>query len=95
MSASRRVVFFALAVTTFACGGATTTPRIRVARDLGCAPEQTSVRRVSDHDWEVRGCGKVATYRCTYPVRDCWRAGAIRSEDSEQQAAIVSTEDAR
>lgn len=81
MSVTRCVLFFALTVSAVACGGAaTSTPRIRVARDLGCTPEQTSVQRVSEYDWEVRGCGKIATYRCTYPVRDCWREGEIRAE---------------
>ena len=92
MTVSRCVLFFALALAlaTAACGGATTTPRIRVARDLGCTAEQTSVQRVSEYNWEVRGCGKVATYRCTYPVRDCWREGEIRSEAGEQQGPMVS-----
>lgn len=94
MTVSRCVVFFALslALATAACGGATTTPRIRVARDLGCTAEQTSVQRVSEYNWEVRGCGKVATYRCTYPVRDCWREGDIRSEGTEQQPAMAANE---
>ena len=98
MTVKRCVSFFALAIAlgTAACGGATTTPRIRVARDLGCSAEQTSVQRISEHNWEVRGCGKVATYRCTYPVRDCWREGEIRSEAGEQQGTppgpIVSNE---
>lgn len=101
MTATRCVVFFALALAlaTAACGGATTTPRIRVARDLGCNAEQTSVLRVSEHNWEVRGCGKVAIYRCTYPVRDCWREGEIRSEATEQQVTqrgpIVSNGETR
>lgn len=90
MTASRCVLFFALVLTlaTAACGGAVTTPRIRVARDLGCTAEQTSVQRISEYNWEVRGCGKVAIYRCTYPVRDCWREGEIRSEAGEPQATV-------
>jgi hypothetical protein len=80
MTVSRCVAFFALTLVVVACGGESTTPRIRVARDLGCTAEHTSVQRVSEHNWEVRGCGKVATYRCTYPVRDCWREGEIRTE---------------
>jgi hypothetical protein len=95
MTVSRCVLFFALALAAVACGGATTTPRIRVARDLGCTAEQTSVQRISEYNWEVRGCGKVATYRCTYPVRDCWREGEIRSEAPEQQSPIVSNEPVR
>lgn len=88
MTVTRCVALFALApfaLAVVACGGATTTPRIRVARDLGCNAEQTSVQRISEHNWEVRGCGKVAIYRCTYPVRDCWREGEIRTEAGEQQ----------
>jgi len=89
MTVTRCVAFFALALAAVACGGAvTSTPRSRVAGDLGCTMEQTSVRRVSEYDWEVRGCGKVATYRCTYPVRDCWREGEIRSEVGEQQSTV-------
>lgn len=88
MTVKRCVAFFALALTAVACGGAASTPRIRVARDLGCTAEQTSVARISEYDWEVRGCGKVATYRCTYPVRDCWREGEIRSEVGMQQSSV-------
>lgn len=77
-----------------ACGAsATSTPRIRVARDLGCTAEQTTVQRLSEHRWEVTGCGRTATYVCTYPVRDCWREGEIRalgSEAGEPQAAVVT-----
>ena len=88
MNVFRCLLFFSLALAAVACGGAATTPRIRVARDLGCDAEQTSVRRISEYDWEVRGCGKVAMYRCTYPVRDCWREGEIRSEAGEQQSSV-------
>jgi hypothetical protein len=96
MTVSRCVVFFALALAAVACGGATTTPRIRVARDLGCTAEQTSVQRLSDHRWEVRGCGKVATYVCTYPVvRDCWREGEIQSEAGEPQVGVAPLADGR
>lgn len=95
MTVTRALLFFAVAAAAVACGGATTTPRIRVARDLGCNAEQTSVQRLSEYRWEVRGCGRVATYRCTYPVRDCWREGEIRSEAEEQQSPIVSNEPGR
>lgn len=53
------------------------TPRIRVARDLGCTAEETTVARIGKHHWQVTGCGRTATYMCTYPVRDCWREGDI------------------
>jgi hypothetical protein len=84
---TRCVVLFALlaAATVVACGGAATTPRIRVAQDLGCTAEATSVQRLSDHRWEVRGCGRAAIYVCTYPVRDCWREGEIRSETASAE----------
>lgn len=62
-----------------ACGGATSTPRIRVARDLGCNAEQTVIERLPDNRWQVSGCGRTAVYLCTYPVRDCWREGEIQA----------------
>lgn len=55
------------------------TPRIRVARDLGCSPEETTIARLDEKRWEVTGCGKAAVYLCTYPVRDCWREGEIHT----------------
>lgn len=60
------------------CAGQATTPRIRVARDLGCSAEQTNVERIDDRRWQVTGCGRTAVYVCTYPVRDCWREGEIQ-----------------
>ena len=68
------------AVVTAACGASVTTPRMRVARDLGCTAEQTTVQRLSDHRWHVTGCGRSGVYVCTYPVvRDCWREGEVRT----------------
>ena len=64
-----------------------TTPRSRIAKDLGCSTEGTTVQeieRVPDQTgarWQVRGCGKTAVYVCTLPVRDCWREGEIRLAD--------------
>jgi hypothetical protein len=64
-----------------------TTPRSRVAQDLGCSPERTTVEPiVATHEgaagrWQVRGCGKAAVYLCTTPVRDCWREGAVTEAD--------------
>jgi hypothetical protein len=60
-----------------------TTPRSRVAKDLGCTTEATSVEelaRVPGEQaarWQVTGCGRTAVYLCTTPVRDCWREGEV------------------
>ncbi len=82
------------ALLAVACGaGAGTTPRIRVARDLGCTAEMTSVQRLSEHRWQVTGCGRTARYVCTYPVRDCWREGEIHAAGAEAdgpQPAVVT-----
>lgn len=63
-----------------ACSPATrTTPRSRVAKDLGCSADATGVRELGPIPgekaarWEVSGCGRTAIYVCTTPVRDCWR----------------------
>lgn len=80
MAFTSRALVVAVAAATVACGAsATSTPRIRVARDLGCTAEMTSVQRLSEHRWQVTGCGRTATYVCTYPVRDCWREGPIHA----------------
>jgi hypothetical protein len=65
-----------LALAVGACAP-TSTPRIRVARDLGCSPDDTTIVRLDDSRWRVSGCGRTAVYLCTYPVRDCWRDGEI------------------
>ena len=74
-----------------ACGGAQaqpTTPRSRVAKDLGCTTEETSVQEIAripgenGARWQVRGCGRTAVYLCTLPVRDCWREGEIAPDPS-------------
>lgn len=57
----------------------TSTPRIRVARDLGCTADDTTIVRIDETRWRVTGCGRTAIYLCTYPVRDCWREGEIQS----------------
>lgn len=93
MRSMSRVVAFAVALFAVACGASTTTPRIRVARDLGCTAEMTTVQRLSEHRWLVTGCGRTATYVCTYPVRDCWREGAVHAagaEAGEPQPPIVT-----
>lgn len=73
-----------------ACGGSQaqpTTPRSRVAQDLGCSTEATSVQEIAHVPgeagarWQVRGCGQKAVYVCTLPVRDCWREGEIAPDD--------------
>ena len=58
----------------------TTTPRIRVAADLGCNVDDTTIVRLDERRWRVSGCGRTAIYLCTYPVRDCWREGDIHME---------------
>jgi hypothetical protein len=63
-----------------------TTPRSRVAKDLGCTTEGTTVERIADVPgakaarWQVTGCGHTAVYVCTAPVRDCWREGDVGSQ---------------
>jgi hypothetical protein len=81
-----------LAASAAACG-TTSTPRARVARDLGCTPEETTVTKLPPDEqsrpdmerWTVRGCGRAAVYLCTIPVRDCWREGPPAIES----AAVV------
>lgn len=72
-----------------ACGGMQahpSTPRSRVAQDLGCSTEGTSVEEIArvpgenGARWRVRGCGRTAVYVCTLPVRDCWREGQVASD---------------
>lgn len=82
--------FAAVVITTLVgCGGSRgepTTPRSRVAKDLGCTTERTSVEEIArvpgdkGARWQVRGCGRAAVYVCTLPVRDCWREGEIQSD---------------
>lgn len=63
-----------------------TTPRSRVAQDLGCTPEATRVDLIAEipgeqtGHWQVTGCGRTAVYVCTAPVRDCWREGDIQKQ---------------
>jgi hypothetical protein len=60
-----------------------TTPRSRVAKDLGCTTEGTQVEQLAEIPgeraarWQVTGCGRTAVYVCTTPVRDCWREGEL------------------
>lgn len=76
----------AIGITVAGCA-AGTTPRTRVAADLGCTGEATRVEKIADLQtnrpsarWQVTGCGRTAVYICTTPVRDCWREGGIRPE---------------
>ncbi|MBX3225832.1 MAG: hypothetical protein KIT84_30355 [Labilithrix sp.] len=62
----------------------TSTPRIRVARDLGCTADETTTVRIDERRWRVSGCGRTAIYLCTYPVRDCWREGEIQPAQPAQ-----------
>lgn len=87
---SRVIVAFTSVVLTSALAigcGAGTTPRTRVAADLGCTGPDTRVEKVEDlasdrpsARWRVTGCGRTAIYICTTPVRDCWREGAVGPE---------------
>jgi hypothetical protein len=70
-----------------ACAGTqATTPRSRVAKDLGCTTEGTAVEEIAKVPgenaarWQVTGCGRTAVYVCTTPVRDCWREGEIGAQ---------------
>lgn len=82
MTWTSRLLVLTFPLAAVACA-ASSTPRIRVARDLGCTAEQTTVARIDERHWQVTGCGRTATYVCTYPVRDCWREGEIRPAGSE------------
>jgi hypothetical protein len=77
MTPISRAIALVLPLAALACT-ATSTPRMRVARDLGCTAEQTTTERIGEYRWQVTGCGHTATYVCTYPVRDCWREGGIQ-----------------
>lgn len=96
-AAMRQALFLLLGIASLtACAStATTTPRIRVAQDLGCNAEQTTVTRMGDgpvartshtnqplERWLVDGCGKKAVYLCTIPVRDCWREGDVHADSA-------------
>ena len=81
---SLRVAAFAVLAVLTACAGAqVTTPRSRVAKDLGCTTEGTNVEEIAKVPgenaarWQVTGCGRTAVYICTTPVRDCWREGQV------------------
>jgi hypothetical protein len=76
-----------LSLVTACASTVSTTPRTRVARDLGCTADQTTVERLPDFRWQVTGCGHTAVYLCTYPVRDCWREGEIHEVDIEDEPA--------
>ena len=76
----RALLFFVVASFAVACSATTSTPRARVAADLGCSPERTAVQRIDEKRWQVSGCGRTAVYLCTYPVRDCWREGEISAQ---------------
>jgi hypothetical protein len=80
---SRLVVPVVLLTLASACAAApVTTPRSRVAQDLGCTTEGTQVEQIAEIPgqsaarWQVTGCGRTAVYVCTTPVHDCWREGS-------------------
>jgi hypothetical protein len=80
-----RVAAFGSLLVLGACAGTqATTPRSRVAKDLGCTTEGTTVEEIAPVPgekaarWQVTGCGRSAVYLCTTPVRECWREGEAR-----------------
>ena len=80
------VALFTLLAVASACAATpVTTPRSRVAKDLGCTTEGTQVEEIAaipgqnSARWQVTGCGRTAVYVCTTPVRDCWREGEVSS----------------
>ena len=84
-----RAAAFCLVVALRACAGTqATTPRSRVAKDLGCTTEGTAVVEIAKVPgenaarWQVTGCGRSAVYLCTTPVRECWREGEARPDTS-------------
>lgn len=82
----RAVALVSLSVLAACAGTQVTTPRSRVAKDLGCTPEATAVQGIAKVPgekaarWQVTGCGRTAVYICTTPVRDCWREGQVGAE---------------
>jgi hypothetical protein len=85
----------AIALATGCAATPATTPRSRVAKDLGCTTEGTKVEQIAEIPgekaarWQVTGCGRTAVYVCTTPVRDCWREGEIGPMSKAPPAAPV------
>lgn len=84
-----RFTALTIASVLLAACATTTTPRMRVAADLGCSAEVTRVEKIPEPPprpnlarWQVTGCGRTAVYLCTTPVRDCWREGEIRADST-------------
>ena len=80
------VALLAVGAACAACAATpVTTPRSRVAKDLGCTADGTQVEQIAEIPgqkaarWQVTGCGRSAVYICTTPVRDCWREGDVSS----------------
>jgi hypothetical protein len=84
MTRLRGAAFGSLLVLGACAGTQATTPRSRVAKDLGCTTEGTTVEEIAPVPgekaarWQVTGCGRSAVYLCTTPVRECWREGEAR-----------------
>lgn len=74
---------FTLVLLTACATTQVSTPRSRVAKDLGCTTEGTQVEELAKVPgekaarWQVTGCGRTAVYLCTTPVRECWREGEV------------------
>lgn len=81
MSRVRTAALTSVLVLSACAGTQATTPRSRVAKDLGCTTEGTTVEEIAKVPgekaarWQVTGCGHTAVYLCTTPVRECWREG--------------------
>jgi hypothetical protein len=83
---------FALVLAAACATTQATTPRSRVAKDLGCTTEATHVEQIAPVSgekaarWQVTGCGRSAVYLCTTPVRECWREGEIQQGGADRGA---------
>ncbi len=71
-----------------ACEPFATTPRARMARELACTEERTTLRRLEPAAeggaaartrLRAHGCGRVATYACA-PNDECWREGLVEDD---------------
>ena len=88
ITVSRFITLAVLFLSACATAMPATTPRSRVAQDLGCTTDGTAVQEIGPVPgeqaarWQVSGCGRTAVYVCTTPVRDCWREGAISGTPS-------------
>jgi hypothetical protein len=67
-----------LAVVAFACHGFAPTVKRSMSSDLRCPEEKIQVKSLSGGTYQADGCGKSATYECSWPeggTRQCVRTG--------------------